>query len=413
MKVHLEINKENFAVCIMVIDVKSETSTSYGNSSKTQMPEIILCNHFQSTVSNQQFRLKMERFEYDTARLNLQDRISQYRSLFERSLEDHTRSNEADLKKQFERKLIDLIRNSCAACFLKDHARQIAGLETVEGVFEYIENVFGVETDEMIKERAEDQLRKVTRRADLNEKYDSFLKRIQIIVKDIDTKVEVQNFLAEDVFRKNIEPMNLTFLKDSKMHRKTAQEISTFLDERERYACAQVSLLETDKMNYFIDQATQNIGDKLTGLSVQNNKEINEKHTKIEQKVDNFAAVVEQLTATIARLESEKRQNFNPRSQPFHQSVPRFQAPGQQVQHQSNFQPQNNFQQSQRFSNPQNPNCPFCNLCNSFGHIKRNCRLIVCHNCRESGHVARFCRNPGLNNNQRNTQNNSQSNPGN
>ena len=106
MKVQLGINKENFAVCIMVTDVKSETSTSYGNSSKTQMPEIILCNHFQSTVSNQQFRLKMERFEYDTARLNLQDRISQYRSLFERSLEDHTRSNEADLKKQFERNIL-------------------------------------------------------------------------------------------------------------------------------------------------------------------------------------------------------------------------------------------------------------------------------------------------------------------
>ncbi len=377
--------------------IKDDPTASTGYASKTQMPEIILCNHFQAAVQSQQFVPKMQSFEFYTAKQNLQDRISQYRSLFERSLVDHNRSNSTELKSQFERKLIELIRNSCSSDFLKDHARQIAGLETAEKVIKYIESVFGVETEETKKEKAEEELRKIARRADKGEKYRAFLDRIQIIVADIDQEPKVREFLADNIFRKNIEPANLTFLKDNMMHRKSAQEISAFLDERERNVFAQVSLLETDKMNYFIDQATQNIGDKLTGLCLENNKSIDEKQTKIEQKVDRFASVVEQLTATIARLEAEKRGNFQPQAQPFQQSLPRFQNPGQQIQPQNNFgnnlRPQNTFQ-PQRFSGQPNPNGPFCSQCNSYGHIKRNCRLIVCHNCQERGHVARFCNKP-------------------
>ena len=374
--------------------IKDETTTSSGYSSKTQMPEIILCNHFQAAVSSQQFVPKMEFYEFDTARSNLKDRISQYQSLFKRSLIDHQRSDSDELESQFERKLIELIRNSCSAEFLKEHARQIAGLATAEKVLEYIENVFGEETAETKKERAEEELRKIARRADKGEKYDAFLKRIEVIVADIDQEPKVREFLADNIFRKNIEPANLTFLKDNMMHRKNARQISEFLDNRERFLCAQVSFLETDRMNYFIDQATQNIGDKLTGLCLENNRSIDEKQSKLEQKVDRFASVVEQLTATISQLEAEKRQNFQSQAQSYQQSVPRFQHPGQQTQPQANFGnnfgPQNSLQ-PQRFSGPQNPNGPYCSECRSYGHIKRNCRQIVCNNCRERGHIARFC----------------------
>jgi hypothetical protein len=127
---------------------------------------------------------------------------------------------------------------------------------------------------------------------------------------------------------------------------------------------------------------------------LRNNRTIDEKQTKIEQKVDRFASVVEQLTATIARLEADKRQNFQPQARPYQQSFPRFQNSGQQAQpqnhFQTNFRPQNSFQ-PQRFSGPQNSSGPYCSECNSYGHIKRNCRRIVCHNCQERGHVARFC----------------------
>jgi hypothetical protein len=381
--------------------VKEDPTTSSGYSSKTQMPEIILCNHFQAAVSSQQFVPKMEFYEFDTARSNLKDRISQYQSLFKRSLEDHQRNNSSELEAQFERKLIELIRNSCSAEFLKLHARQIAGLATAEKVLDYIENVFGEETDEIRKERAEEDLRKIARRADKGEKFSAFLKRIEIIVADIDQEPKVREFLADNIFRKNIEPANLTFLKDNMMHRKSAREISEFLDNRERFLCAQVSFLETDRMNYFIDQATQNIGDKLTGLCLENNKSIDEKQNKIEQKVDRFAAVVEQLTATISQLEAEKRQQFQSQAQPYHQSVSRFQNPGPYIQPQANFG--NNFGhhssfQPQRFSGPQNPNGPYCSECKSYGHIKRNCRRIVCNNCHERGHIARFCNKPRVEN---------------
>jgi hypothetical protein len=374
--------------------IKDESTTSSGYSSKTQMPEIILCNHFQAAVSSQQFVPKMEFYEFDTARSNLKDRISQYQSLFKRSLIYHERTNSDELESQFERKLIELIRNSCSAEFLKEHARQIAGLATAEKVLEYIENVFGEETAETKKERAEEELRKIARRADKGEKYDAFLKRIEVIVADIDQEPKVREFLADNIFRKNIEPSNLTFLKDNMMHRKNARQISEFLDNRERFLCAQVSFLETDRMNYFIDQATQNIGDKLTGLCLENNRSIDEKQSKLEQKVDRFASVVEQLTATISQLEAEKRQSFQPQAQSYQQFVPRFQHPGQQIQPQANFGnnfgPQSSFQ-PQRFSGPQNSNGPYCSECRSYGHIKRNCRQIVCNNCRERGHIARFC----------------------
>jgi hypothetical protein len=381
--------------------IKDDPSTSSGYTSKTQMPEIILCNHFQAAVSSQQFVPKMEYFEFDTARQNLKDRISQYRSLFKRSLVDHPRSNSTELESQFERKLIEVIRNSCSADFLKEHARLIAGLETADKVFEYIENYFGVETDDAKKERAEGELQKIARRADKGEKYVAFLKRIQIIVSEISKEPKIQEFLAENVFHKNIEPANLSFLKDNMMHRKSAQEISEFLDERERFICAQVSLLETDRMNFFIDQATQNIGDKLTGLCLENNRLMDDKQSKIEQKVDRFSAVVEQLTATIARLETEKRKNFQPQAQSFQQPLPQFQNPGHQVLPQNNFGNnfghQNSFQ-PQRFSRPQNSNGPYCSECRSYGHIKRNCPQIVCNNCQERGHVERFCNKPRVEN---------------
>ena len=96
-----------------------------------------------------------EKFQFLVAKTNLEDRVVQIRSLFDRSLKDYPRDNEDILRKMFERKCVELVRNACAPEFLNLHSRELSTVETFEKALEFLAGIFGVESEEERKQNAE------------------------------------------------------------------------------------------------------------------------------------------------------------------------------------------------------------------------------------------------------------------
>ena len=74
----------------------------------SRLPEEILYQNFNQGSQGTFLRSGMRTYEFQIAKTNLEDRVAQFRFLFDRSLKDFPRPNEEEiLKKMFERKCIE------------------------------------------------------------------------------------------------------------------------------------------------------------------------------------------------------------------------------------------------------------------------------------------------------------------
>ena len=115
-------------------------------SKSSRLPEEILFQNFNANSQGTWLRQRMKNFEFLVAKTNLEDRVEQIRSLFDRSLKDYPRDNEDILRKMFERKCVELVRNACAPEFLNLHSRELSTVETYEKALEFLAGIFGVES---------------------------------------------------------------------------------------------------------------------------------------------------------------------------------------------------------------------------------------------------------------------------
>lgn len=345
-----------------------------------KMPEELLFQPFPSLNSRQLFRPKMESYEFCISKGNLTDKISAMRRIFEKSITDHDRVSErTDLVKQFERQAVDCIRNNCSSEFMRDYGREMASFEVEKDCFNFLESLFGSETEEERRTRASEELEDLTRRSESNEKFASFLKRIKSIASVISDKSDAQNFIIDQHFARSIEPCNKTFLRDHGYSRKSTEEIAAFLDERERFLSVNISALQTNNFAaYFADKTSEILDKKFAQMEINH-----------ENKSSELTETIKALTATVARLEAENKKkteqlevsktqgtrNFQSTQPPFQ---PRFPAP-------NGFFPQ----AQQQFGFP--PQSPFCFNCRENGHFKSICPKIQCYECKNYGHIGRNC----------------------
>ena len=382
-------------------------------SKSSRLPEEILFQSFNTNYQGTIIQQKMKDFEFKVARTNLEDRILQVRSIFDRSLKDHKRDNGDILRQMFERKAVELVRSACAPEFLKSHSRQLATIETFEEAVKFLEGCFESETEEERKRDAEIDLENLARNVKDNEKFVSFLQRIKTLAKVIDSRPAAADFITESKFRKCIEPRNSQFLMDQGQHKGSIESVASFLDERNRHKTVTVAANEAFDMRAFMDTQSE----LLRSLIKEDRREIEKANANKNQE---FASAIEKLTATVneLKLERAKVQNQAPtnfesfaqnRSPNFVQNQPqnfvqtRSQAfapnqvgmpYGQQGQR---FQQQGQSgQYGQPMINSQNQRAPFCSQCGKYGHIKRRCREIRCFKCGGLGHVFADCNKPDV-----------------
>jgi hypothetical protein len=342
-----------------------------------KMPEELLFQPFPSLNSRQCFR-KMEPYEFKFSKSLLSDKISAMRRIFEKSITDHGReADKSELLKQFERLAVDCIRNNCSSDFLNDYGREMANFEKEEDCFNFLESVFGSETEEERRARAVENLEELT--SSPNEKFSSLLSRIKSIATVISDKPDAQNFIIEQNFSRNIEPSNKTFLRDHGYGRKPTEEIVDFLDQRERYLSVNISALQTnDFAAYFADKTSEMLDNKFAQMELNH-----------EKKTCELTETIKSLNLTVARLEAENKKRERKANESQFERPQGFQA------QQPAFHPQqpafNSFFGGQQQSGGLSQRAPFCYECRTPGHFKSVCPRIQCYECKSLGHIGRNC----------------------
>lgn len=372
-------------------------------SKNIRFPEEILMAQIAPLSTNQAFRTDMQHYEYQISKDCLEDKVKQFRSLFDRSTAHFGRADDSELKNQIERKFVDLVRNSCTSEFLAENGRDLASEKTFEGALSFISDVFGSETEEERKEEAKNQLDKLARRTEKNEKFESFLKRIKSLARQF-VEPEAVKFYVSEKFKEMIEPANITFLKNNCYYQKSAEEVAKFLDARERHMIAHISAVGANQLNSFMDETSEVLNKQLQAI-YDNNKKIQEAN---ESKNAEFSKAIKELTAKISELTVAKKSenlvqnahNFVPQ-QSHNSGYPSLQPnfPAQNYRFQNfqagqNFTGQNVVQGGQNFNGQnqgQNRFPLFCNQCGKPGHTKRRCRFVICNVCKAQGHVQKDC----------------------
>jgi hypothetical protein len=370
-------------------------------SKSSRMPEEILFMNLNLGPQGSYLRLNTKQFEFSVLKSSLEDRYFSFQSLFGRSLKDFPRTDtEEMLTKMFERKAIELVRNSCSQEFLEVHGRQLATVETFEKAIKLIADIVGVESEEERKREAQIDLENLARNVEGNEKFSSLLQRIKSLVGVIDSRPDVINFMTDTKFKKCIEPCNLTFLQDHCQHNGSSESIAKFLDERNRFKLVKVAKTDALDLRSFMNEQSE----LLRQLIKEDRKEAEKSNAN---KNAEFSSAIESLTASVNELKMERAQV---------QAPPQFQNNAQFRQ--QTFAPipaQNNWAQngqqvSQNFQQGFNPRgqigqplipsqyrgAPFCSQCRQYGHIKRRCPQIDCHKCGGRGHVQADCNKPDI-----------------
>jgi hypothetical protein len=381
---------------------ESKPDLEHLKSKMIRFPEEILMAQLTPLSTNQSFRPNMQHYEHQISKMCLEDKVKQFRALFDRSVAHFGRTDSTELNNQIERKFVDLVRNSCTAEFLVENGRDLAGEKTFEGALSVISDVFGSETEEERKEEAKNQLDKLARRTEKNEKFESFLKRIKSLARQF-VEPEAVNFYVTEKFKSMIEPANITFLKNNCYYQKSAEVVAKFLDERERHLIAHVSAVGA-QLNSFMDETSEVLNKQLQAI-YDNNKRVQEAH---ESKNAEFSKAIKELTAKISELTVAKKSENSVQNAP--SFVPQQSQNSGYPPFQPNFPAQNyrlpNFQGGQNFTghnvvqggqnfNGQNQGQNrfplFCNQCGKPGHTKRRCRFVICNLCKAQGHVQKDC----------------------
>ena len=95
-------------------------------SKMIRFPEEILMVNLTPLSANQAFRQGMENYEFEIGKTCLEDRVNQFRTLFDQSVKQFSRNDDTDLKNQLERKFVALVRNSCSPDFLVESGFKLA-----------------------------------------------------------------------------------------------------------------------------------------------------------------------------------------------------------------------------------------------------------------------------------------------
>ena len=184
------------------------------------------------------------------------------------------------------------------------YGRELAQQKTAKGAIEYIVEIFGEESEEDRATKAQNDLEKLTRRTDSNERFSAFLKRVQSLARSISAKQDAQEHMTELYFKRQIDPSNTAFLRDNCMLKSSASEIAKFLDDRSRFLTANVSQIGQSRMDDFMDNTSDLLARQLDLIREENSKRQSESDKKCCKGRNHLAGPASNVYSSIIKPRS-------------------------------------------------------------------------------------------------------------
>lgn len=348
-------------------------------------PEEVLYNvNLFSAQNLRLISLETPKFEFRNQEQNVKDKIERARWLFEQALQANSNNdNKEDLKAQFERLAANFVYNCLSEDFIKEHGEEICAHSSAENRLKFISDNFGVESEADKRRRSKSKFESLTRRADKNEKFCSFLSKLTNLASEICENEGAKLYIVEDQFRKSLSPEVQKFLRDNCIINDSPEKIAKFLDDRQRYIIEpKINQIEINSKLETILSTTSSLIAK-SNVSVEEKLSVIEKSNKVAQ--DKLSNQIESLTATISKMQaSNDRPRQNAPSGVGAQTT-EFRAQFATAQNSGgrSFQSQNGFTRRPRF----------CNYCKVDTHYRSNCPYVTCHSCNLKGHMQWNCPN--------------------
>jgi len=345
-------------------------------------PEEVLYNvNLFSAQNVRPISLETPKFEFLNQEQNIKDKIERARWLFEQALKaDPNNANKESLQKQFERLAANFVYNCLQEDFISEYGEELCAHSSAVDRLKFVADIFGDESEAEKKRRNKLKFESLARRADKNEKFSSFLSKLRTLASDICENEGAKEYIVDDQFRKSLSPEVQKFLRDNCIINESPENISKFLDDRQRYITEpKINQLEINSKLEKILSTTSNLIAK-SNISVEEKLSVIEKNNKDAQS--KLLNQIESLTATISKLEiaNSSRQNAAPG---INNSTTEFRAQfaAPQTGGGRSFQSQNGFTRRPRF----------CNYCKVDTHYRSNCPFVTCHNCQLKGHMQWNC----------------------
>jgi hypothetical protein len=346
-------------------------------------PEEVLYNVNLFSVQNvRPISLVTPKFEFLNQEQNIKDKIERARWLFEQALKaDPNNANKESLERQFERLAANFVYNCLQEDFISEYGEELCAHSSAADRLKFVSDIFGDESEAEKKRRNKIKFESLARRTDKNEKFSSFLSKLRSLASDICDNNGAKDYIVDDQFRKSLSPEVQKFLRDNCILNESPDNISKFLDDRQRYITEpKINQIEINSKLEKILSTTSNLIAK-SNISVEEKLSLIEKNNRDAQS--KLLNQIESLTATISKMEvanSRSRQNAAPG---INASTTDFRAQfaAPQTGGGRSFPSQNGFTRRPRF----------CNYCKVDTHYRSNCPFVTCHSCQLKGHMQWNC----------------------
>ena len=121
--------------------------------------------------------------------------------------------------------------SALASEFIAKYQTEIYYVNTFKKLIKFFTEIIGSQSENAKSKTARGKMAKITRDSNMDEKFSSFLIRLQRLAEIVTDNTDVQKFLVNQYFDEALSPTLKTFLREREKNTETPDNIAVFLDE--------------------------------------------------------------------------------------------------------------------------------------------------------------------------------------
>ena len=324
-------------------------------STRTSHPTIhlgkIIRNYLFGTLKP--IQLKAETSDRERAFIKLEKQLRKFKAACDDVTKAYFGAKEIDAitKEVIEDYRLEIILSAISEEFQKLHKDQLNTFEDSEKLIKFLKNSFDTQTEEEKSSAAEQKLRSMTRRVEMNERFSCFYDRLMNTARLVDKNTEIQKHIVKTAFKSNLTPKLKEFLIIQGKNDLETEELAAYLDEKQQYKASKVvNQIQTEKMEGKIET----LETEIRSLSKLMEK-------LLEQKSEENAQI---NAMKVSKREHLPNQNLPRTDRQYGWELNKFGKPFR------------------------------CHKCGLMGHRASNCLGLckqICHICKKVGHLQSVC----------------------
>ena len=301
---------------------------------------------------------KLRPNEFSIVKEEIEKRIRHYNCLTNAAITCHNLQSDTDIQSYQDDGRRQILLSTLSLDFLGKYNEEIHYEKTYSDLLKFISDTIGIQSEKQKTEEAEERLSSVTRHISDDEKFERLLERIKRIAKNASNNTDVQNYLVEAAFRKNLSTRHISFLREHEKTDLSIEKVAKYLDKMKKNVReSSVNSLELSSTN-----------NKISELYEQN-FHLQTSNNELHKKFDTLQTEMERLMAMLQGQASQIQ------STPTNKEINHIKGKSQ-----ANFQKRN-------WIKPKIT----CEKCGLWGHKEGNCWGPKCPICKKDGHSKFIC----------------------